>query len=502
MRSRSLIAVLTLFLVFGFLILPLGSAFGETWTKVSTNGFGNLKNNTVFASAIYNNKLYVSASDQIEGSSVWRYDGGSTWTRVSELGFGETGLTGNQVIPCLATFGSYLYAGTGNTATGCQVWRYNGSTWTKVVGNGFGSASTVYAASMAVFGGYLYCSGGLVLPGVWRTSNGTTWTQVSPTFAEFDLYVCSLAATSTNLYASVYNYSVGCHIYGTANGTAWSPVNTSGFDSSANGRYNYDGFMAADVSNLYVGTSNDVSGTEIWKYSGGTWSQINTDGFGSSANRFAYPMTYGGNLYVGVGNATAGCGVWKYVSGTTWTQMNTAGFGTNANQKARLCVFNGNLYAGTETSSASTYGCEVWSTPVAAPSLTVTGVTPASGTVGATVNITNLAGTGFVAGSTNTQVRLERAGATTINATSVAVPSSTQITCTVGLAGAQTGAYNVVVRNPNGAEAMLANGFTVNAANPCGGGAAASVALAGLLFGLLSLAGSGPLRRRLRGKIE
>ena len=129
---------------------------------------------------------------------------------------------------------------------------------------------------------------------------------------------------------------------------------------------------------------------------------------------------------------------------------------------------------------------------------TVISITPSSGTVNTSVSITNLAGTDFVS---LPKVRLERTGATTINAMNVQFVSGTQITCTLSLSGTQaTGAYDVVVKNPDGQEGRLGSVFTVNAASPssCGGGAAVSVALAGLMFGLLSLTGSGSLRKLLR----
>jgi hypothetical protein len=492
MRSKSFVSVFTLVIVVGFLILPIGSAFGETWTKVNTSGFNNSKNATVSSGAVYNNKLYVGTGNSTEGCSVWRFDGGTTWTRVGNPGF--DGDLNNVAVSGMAVFGSYLYASTTNITTGAEVWRYNGSAWAKANADGFGTGLSmmIYSSSLVSFNGYLYASGGFPLSLMWRTSNGTSWTQVFASGTnDMDHYICSMAATSTTLYAGTYNVTYGSKLLSSTNGTTWTQVNTNGFGDVSN----REAYLYADSANLYVGTGDNYMGCEVWKYAGGTWSQINTNGFGSAANQYAHPMTYGGNLYVGVGNSLTGCTVWKYVSGTTWTQMNTAGFGTTANRRVRLFTYNNSIYAGTEN---GTNGCEVWSTPAAAPGLAVTGVTPASGTVDTTVNIT-LAGTGFVQGSTTTQVRLERAGATTINATGVAVPLTTQITCTVNLTGAQTGAYNVLVRNPNGTEAVLANGFTVNAVNPCGGGAAASVALAGLMFGLLSLAGSGTLRRRLRG---
>jgi len=54
----------------------------------------------------------------------------------------------------------------------------------------------------------------------------------------------------------------------------------------------------------------------------------------------------------------------------------------------------------------------------------------------------------------------------------------------------------VIVRNPDAREAKLTQGFSV--ANICGGGAAISLSVFGIMMGLMSLAGSTGLRRRLK----
>jgi hypothetical protein len=94
------------------------------------------------------------------------------------------------------------------------------------------------------------------------------------------------------------------------------------------------------------------------------------------------------------------------------------------------------------------------------PAPTVSGITPSTGVVGTTVNITNLSGTGFVSGAT---VKLTKSGSADISGTSVVVVSSTQITCTFNLTGAATGLWDVVVTNaaPGGGPDTLTGGFTV-----------------------------------------
>ncbi|MFH1150204.1 MAG: IPT/TIG domain-containing protein [Actinomycetota bacterium] len=87
----------------------------------------------------------------------------------------------------------------------------------------------------------------------------------------------------------------------------------------------------------------------------------------------------------------------------------------------------------------------------------VTGIDPNQG-----INITLLdvavSGSGFVSGS---QVRLSRSGSPDIEATGEAPTGSTRIDCTVNLAGAAEGAWDVVVTNPDASSGTLSGGFTV-----------------------------------------
>ena len=122
---------------------------------------------------------------------------------------------------------------------------------------------------------------------------------------------------------------------------------------------------------------------------------------------------------------------------------------------------------------------------------TVTSITPDQAAQNAvTVNITDLAGTGFEPGAT---VRFEQ-GDRVLEAYDVNVVSDTQITCKIGFFMEPAGAYDVVVVNPDSSEARLEEGFTIT--SPCGEGGGMAVMMLGITLGLLSLAGGFRLRRR------
>jgi len=93
-----------------------------------------------------------------------------------------------------------------------------------------------------------------------------------------------------------------------------------------------------------------------------------------------------------------------------------------------------------------------------APAPTVIAITPSTGRNNESVSITDLEGTGFLAGAA---VALQKLGETEIPGTSVAVVDPTQITCQFDLTGATIGLWDVTVTNPDAQSDTLADGFEV-----------------------------------------
>ncbi|MEW6554125.1 MAG: YCF48-related protein [Actinomycetota bacterium] len=152
--------------------------------------------------------------------------------------------------------------------------------------------------------------------------------------------------------------------------------------------------------------------------------------------------------------------------------------GANGNIKVRVATASGN------SNEVAFTG------PYVNPAPTVTSVAPNTGSQFAWALDLQIAGSGFQPGA---GVRLEK-GAAVLNAYNVNVISENQITCTVGAFGAEPGAYDVVVVNPDGQEARLPGAFTVT--SPCGAGSGAALLMLGLTLGLLSLAGTAGWSRK------
>jgi len=97
---------------------------------------------------------------------------------------------------------------------------------------------------------------------------------------------------------------------------------------------------------------------------------------------------------------------------------------------------------------------------VMAPAPTVSSITPASGYNTGSVSISNIGGTGFLAGA-GVKLVNNTAGAD-IAATGVTVdPSGKNISCLFDLTGVPAAKRNVTVTNPDSQSATLVNGFTV-----------------------------------------
>jgi DNA-binding beta-propeller fold protein YncE len=88
----------------------------------------------------------------------------------------------------------------------------------------------------------------------------------------------------------------------------------------------------------------------------------------------------------------------------------------------------------------------------------ITGIDPASGRSGARSQIIRVTGSYYLVGCT---VRLERRGVAPIVATILGSPQENDIVSKVNLDNAAAGPWDIVVRNPGGAEGRLDGGFLV-----------------------------------------
>ncbi len=130
-------------------------------------GFGNVGRQLISRMAVYDGLLYMTPHESGTGCEVWTYDGSDLNKLVGPglpgdyaPGFGNAN---NSNIHGICVFDGKLFFGTYNGTTGCEVWSYDGSALSKLVGTGltgkhrpgFGDADNECAHSMAIYGGKL-----------------------------------------------------------------------------------------------------------------------------------------------------------------------------------------------------------------------------------------------------------------------------------------------------------------------------------------------------------
>ena len=352
---------------------------GTAWTKIGgdaiNSGFTNTHthvNSMVYAGST----LYAGLTSATNNAEIWSWNG-SAWTRMGGGYVNKSwGFLNLQDVESMAVSGDYLYAGTGNaTAGNAQVWRFDGSTWQIVGGQGVNGSWPVntYEAvmSMTSMGGNLYAGLGTGAGDgeVWRF-NGTTWTQIggdslnSGWTTNYD-EVYSLVSMGGSVYAGLGNTATEAEVW-KWNGSVWSKVGGDGLNSSWNTTYERVSSMAVYGGVLYAGIGNTVTDAEVWRFNGtNAWTKIGGDGVSSSWNtnyeQIESLIAYNGKLYAGLGNSTGDAEVWEY-NGSTWVQsggdsLNGSWLDGQYEQAKSLSVYNGRLYAGLGNSAGDG---EVW----------------------------------------------------------------------------------------------------------------------------------------------
>lgn len=343
------------------------------WKQANINGFGDLNNPIITSLNTFANQLYAGTLNFTSGGQLWRSSDGKTWSSVMTNGFGDVTNVG---IDDLLAFNNNLYAGTWNSnnsvpggTNGGQLWRSaDGTTWTQLTVNGFDPLTNGEFFNFTVYDGQLYAStwaysahGGEL----WRSPTGDSndWTQVvSNGFEDGNQGVVSLAAHNAFLYAGTLNSVTGAEIWRSASGAAgdWAQVNTDGFGDAGrigvSALASYNGYLYASVMRAY-----GSGGTEIWRCQicgGSDWAQLAPGDFGDRSSALE---VINGRLYLVLGNGDKGLSVWRSDDGLAWELLGQHGLGNSNNKQSywsnSVTTFGGTLYLGTNNWSN---GGQVW----------------------------------------------------------------------------------------------------------------------------------------------
>lgn len=343
---------------------------GSSWVRVGggyvNKSWGGFNLQSVESTTNHAGKLYAGTGITVPGNAtVWEFNG-TTWKMVG--GQGINGSWAPDTFENVYTLQSYkgeLYAGLGYSANDAEVWKYNGSTWTKVGGDSInGGWTTNFEAVnvLAVWGNDLYAGLGNSTQDaeVWRW-NGTAWTKVggdgvnsSWTTGNNMESVMSLTLFNGNLYAGLGSSTNDAEVW-QFNGSSWSKVGGDGVASSWSGAYEEVFIMRVYDNNLIIGLGNGTDDAEAWSYDGTTWTKIGGDDINGSWTAGTYERIrsmaiYNGRLYVGIGDGGGDGEVWEW-NGSTWSQLGgdslNSGWTNMVEYVSTLIDYRGKLYAGT-----------------------------------------------------------------------------------------------------------------------------------------------------------
>ncbi|MBI4034539.1 hypothetical protein HY380_01420 [Candidatus Saccharibacteria bacterium] len=365
----------------GKLTYELADQSATNWSVVAGNetngGWDTNGKRQAYATAKIGSNIYVSLADSVSDAEVWQWDG-SSWT---QIGGGQTGVNNSWVtgtyegVYALTTDGSNLYAGLGAGIGDAEAWKYNGSSWTKIGGDGLNSSWTagVYEQVMALdyYGGNLYAGLGNSANDaeVWRW-NGSVWTKIggdslnSGWTTNFE-DVRSLTNDGTNLYAGL-GASAGEAEVWKYNGTSWTKIGGDTVNTSWDAT-NYDRVWTMKYfgSTLYAGIGDSTGEAEVWAWNGSTWTKIGGDAVNSSWADATYErvgsLAYdGSNVYAGLSTGEGDGEVWKY-NGSVWSQVGGDGLNSSWSTASGDSIYaliydtdSNLLYAGTTDTSTTT----------------------------------------------------------------------------------------------------------------------------------------------------
>ncbi len=249
------------------------SSDGVNWSSsVIANGFGDANNIRIMDIKSAGGYLYAVTANLVTGLEVWRSQTGDfgSWSQVVDTGFGD----GNNMVAGIETFDSDLYVATTNLVTGAEIWSSSTGdlgSWSQIGVDGIDPINTNYGVNMTVeFNNNIYFLAyeGLSTPRMWRSSDGSTWSQVSSTGLDISFVGDDAAIGTTGLVV---------------NGKLW------------------------------LGMSHSVNGARL-KYStdGANWTQEGETGFGDTNNNYLHPIIYfSDRLYIGFDNTTSGGEIWR-----------------------------------------------------------------------------------------------------------------------------------------------------------------------------------------------
>lgn len=278
----------------------LGGTWNNSWDVNSLNSIDSLIK--------VGSYVYASTGQSSSDATVWRWDG-TDWLQVGGRGVNGSwpATTPYQIAPSMTTDGTNLYVGLGNGTGNAEVWRWNGSTWAKIGGDGLNGTWNINYESVHSL-----------------AANGTTvYAGLGTNVSEGEVWQCTNCSTSPT----------------------WTQIGGDGLNSGPAGSvYESVSSMHMVGSTLVIGLGTSAGDAEVWSWNGTTWTKLGGDGTGSAGQ--SWDSTFeivqsiwniGNVIYTGLGTGTGDAEVWSCDISTTcsvtagWTKIGGDGVNTSWN---------------------------------------------------------------------------------------------------------------------------------------------------------------------------
>ncbi len=322
----------------GKLTYELADASSINWTQVAGNDINNswdLDGKPSGHAVTYlNSNVYVGLGNGTGDAEVWRWNG-STWAKIGGDGInsGWASQTFESVLS-LTTDGTDIYAGLGTTAGDGEVWKYTVllGTWDKIGGDGTGWGVNTFQGVYSLYyqNSILYAGlgNGANNAEVWSLS-GSTWTKIGGDSANsgwttnYDV-VYSITGDGTNIYAGLGVTTGEAEVW-KWNGSIWAKI---GGDGTGWADATYESVLSLTYvgSSLYAGLGTGANDAEVWRLTAGTWTKIGGDsensGWTTNYDGVYSLKNNGTDVYAGLGVSGGEQEIWKWsVSGNSWSKI-------------------------------------------------------------------------------------------------------------------------------------------------------------------------------------
>lgn len=193
---------------------PIGGTDATTGTStINSSWHANDNIDQVMDLAVYQGELYAALGTGNNEAQVWKWNG-SVWSQIGGPGGSDDSYTVYnsswpaltfETVRGLTVMDGYLYAGLGNTTGEAEIWRFDGSTWTRVGGTVEGwAAASERLWDMASYEGRLYAGFGDT-----ANTDAAIWSYGGATNILYSSTTSALGVNDTDMHYLLATYNSG-----------------------------------------------------------------------------------------------------------------------------------------------------------------------------------------------------------------------------------------------------------------------------------------------------